>query len=99
MSLRGSSLGLLGAPPPTPTIKPNRTLGKLRSKSLAAVAAALIPVVPEGRQARTTLCPPICPKVYYRYLYRSQPVEGLDALHLTLLGTLLVQPVGRRSIP
>ena len=51
-------------------------------KSLAAVAAALIPVVPKGRQARTTLCCPIRPKAYLlcRYLYRSQlPVEDLDA--------------------
>lgn len=46
-----------------PTIKPIRTLGKLRSILVATVAAALMPYSPSGKLAITTLCAPILPKV------------------------------------
>jgi hypothetical protein len=45
----------LGAPPPIPTISPNRIDVKLRSMSLATDVADVRTYLPVGRQAMTTL--------------------------------------------
>jgi hypothetical protein len=45
----------LGDPPPMPTIKVARMLGKLRFKLVATIAALFVPYCP-GKHAMTMLC-------------------------------------------
>ncbi len=45
----------LGDPPPMPTIKVPRMLGKLRFRFVATIAALFVPYCP-GKHVMTTLC-------------------------------------------